>query len=75
MPSKISAKDEEIYKRIGKKIQEIRKEKGKTQEDIAETCGLAAKYIGFIEQGRKRPRLHILVKIAKSLDSDIKDLF
>lgn len=75
MPSKISSQEEEIYRRIGKRIQTIRSEKKLTQEKVAESTGLAAKYIGFIEQGRKRPRIHVLVGIAKALNVSIKDFF
>lgn len=75
MPTKISSEDAAIYRRIGKRIQQLRNERGLTQEKVAGTTGLAAKYIGFIEQGRKRPRIHILVSVAKALGCDIKDLF
>ncbi|MEK7202424.1 MAG: helix-turn-helix transcriptional regulator [Patescibacteria group bacterium] len=75
MPSKITPEEAEVYRKIGKRIQSIRNEKKMTQERVAEATGLAAKYIGFIEQGRKRPRIHILISIAKALNTSIKDFF
>ena len=75
MSTHVSAKENEIYKLIGKRIKEIRQEKGLTQEAIASKTGLAAKYVGFIEQGRKRPRIHILVNVASALGCNIKDFF
>lgn len=75
MPSKITSKEEQIYSKIGKRIQQLRNTKNMTQEDIAGKTGLAAKYVGFIEQGRKRPRIHTLVKISEALNCDIKELF
>lgn len=75
MPTKITSEESEIYKRIGKRVQQLRNERGLTQEKVAGSTGLAAKYIGFIEQGRKRPRIHVLVNIAKVLGCDIKELF
>ena len=64
---------EEIY--LGKKIRQYRKEAGLTQEVMAEKLGLSSKYIQFIENGRRRPSLKVVYKIAHILNVDICKLF
>ncbi|MDD4382962.1 MAG: helix-turn-helix transcriptional regulator [Candidatus Shapirobacteria bacterium] len=65
-----------VTKKLGKKIQRLRKEMGYTsQESFAETLGLSRTHVGHIEQGRKNPSMEVLVKIAKKLRVEISDLF
>ena len=62
-------------RQLGKTIQKLRKMKGLTQEEFAEKIGTGRTYVGYIEQGVKRPSLEMLDKIAKGLGVKIKDLF
>lgn len=64
---------EEIH--LAKKIRQYRKEAGLTQEVMAEKLGLGSKYVQFIENGRRRPSLKVVYKIAKILEIDICKLF
>jgi len=64
---------EEIH--LAKKIRQYRKEAGLTQEIMAEKLGLSSKYIRFIENGRRRPSLKVVYKIAKILGVDTCKLF
>jgi len=65
-----------VTKKLGKKIQRLRKEIGYTsQESFAEALGLSRTHIGHIEQGRKSPSMEVLVKISKKLKVDISELF
>lgn len=75
MPSKVCSDDAEIYRKVGKRVQNIRSAKNMTQETLAEKVGMSAKYIGFIEQGRKRPRIHILNRLAKALGTQLASFF
>lgn len=63
-----------VSKKIGKKIREIREEKGITQEKLALDAGLNRAYIGYIERGERNPSTQTLVKIAKALKTSPKDL-
>lgn len=63
----------EMY--LAKKIRQYRKEAGLTQEVMAEKLGLSAKYIQFIENGRRSPSLKVVYKIAKILRVDVCRLF
>lgn len=61
--------------RLGRKIQKIRKEKGLTQEKLAEKVGVSTTWIGYIETGYRRPNLKMIYKIARALDANVKDIF
>lgn len=65
-----------VSKKLGKRIQRLRKEAGYTsQESFAEALGLSRTHVGHIEQARKNPSMEVLVKIAKRLRVDIQELF
>lgn len=55
-------------KEIGKKIQELRKSCGMTQEQLAEKLGIDAKHLSRIEQGYHVPNYSLMQKLAKALD-------
>lgn len=61
--------------RLGRKIQKIRKEKGFTQEKLAEKVGVSTTWIGYIETGYRRPNLKMVYKIASALSIKVKDIF
>ncbi len=51
--------------KIGILIQEARKEKGLTQEELAEKCGTTKSYISKIENNIKEVRISTLKKIVE----------
>lgn len=53
---------------LGQKIREARKNKGLTQEKLAEIAGIGVMYLGEIERGQKMPSLKILCKVIEALD-------
>lgn len=58
-----------FYQDIGEKISNIRKEKGYSQNLLANKIGKkSASYINLIENGRRRVSLQGLVKIAAALN-------
>lgn len=61
--------DENINKYVGKRIQEIRKEKGLKQEYLAEKTGVKRPNISKYETGEIAIPLDILKKISKVLDT------
>lgn len=61
--------------RLGRNIQKIRKQKGITQEQLAEKVGVSTTWIGYVELGFKKPNLKLLYKIARVLEIKVKDLF
>lgn len=62
------------YKRLGEKIKELRKEKGLTQEKLAELAKVDPKSIISIETGKRNPTLKTINKIAQTLKSSLSQL-
>ena len=56
-------------------IKRIRKEKGISQEKLAEACNTATSYIGLMEIYKNVPKLSTIERIAKALDVDPLVLF
>ena len=56
---------------IGKKIVEIRKERGMTQRDLAARCGIAQSTVYRIEAGKFAVRLDLLESIANVLEKKV----
>jgi transcriptional regulator with XRE-family HTH domain len=64
-----------VYKKIGRKINQVRGEKKFTQEKLALDAGLNRAYIGYIERGERRPSIETVEKIAKVLKVHLYELF
>jgi transcriptional regulator with XRE-family HTH domain len=60
---------------FGKRLATFRKQKGITQEKLADIIGVHRTYVGFIEQGKRNPSIVNIYKIAKVLKVQLKDLF
>lgn len=61
------AAETKLLKAFGKRVAEIRRARGLTQEQLAEKADITPLSIAFIEQGRRWPRLVTLDKLAKCL--------
>jgi len=64
-----------VYKEIGKRIVSERKKRGMSQEKLSGASSIDRSHMGFIEQGRRKPTLSTLYKIADSLDMSLEQLF
>lgn len=62
-------------KLLGKRIKEIRKSSGFTQEELAEKINIDITTLSGIESGRHFPSLVTLEKIAKTLNVALTTLF
>ena len=60
---------------FGKRIKQLRREKGYTQEQLADRAGLHRTYIGSIERGEQNISLDNIDKIARALSTNITELF
>ncbi|GIQ67907.1 XRE family transcriptional regulator [Xylanibacillus composti] len=65
---------EEILKQVGARIRSLRKEKGMSQEDLAELIDTSHSYIGYVERGEQNITLLTLEKIATALGVEAKEL-
>ena len=60
--------------KIGNFLKELRKERGKTQEEIAELFGVSSRSVSRWENGNTMPELGIIVELADYYDVDIREL-
>ena len=60
--------------KIGKFIQELRKEKGLTQEQLAEQMGVARRTVSRWETGNNMPDLDILVELSDLYEVDLREI-
>ena len=60
---------------IGKRIQELRKKKGITQEQLSEVIDISPHYLSALERGVYNIKLETLVKILNSLDISADEVF
>jgi transcriptional regulator with XRE-family HTH domain len=66
---------EDIKSLLGKRIRNLRKQKGLSQEELGWKSELHFTYIGAVERGERNCSIMTLKKIAKGLEIDIKGLF
>ncbi len=64
-----------MRKKFGKRIRELRLEKGWSQEGLADELGLHRTYVGAVERGEQNISLDNIEKVAKRLGISIEELF
>jgi len=64
-----------IRKAFGRRVRDLRKSKGFSQEAFADTAGLHRTYIGSIERGEQNVSIDNIERIAKALRVDLTALF
>jgi transcriptional regulator with XRE-family HTH domain len=64
---------QDVERAISTRITVLRVERGMTQEQMAEACGLTKGYISKIENARIVPPIGTLVRIAHALRADVAD--
>ena len=60
--------------RFGEALRRLRRERGLSQERLAEAANLTDDYVGFIERGENVPTLTVILKLAKALSVDAAEL-
>jgi transcriptional regulator with XRE-family HTH domain len=71
----VAKRAEIVAKAVGKRIRELRKRKGWSQERLADESEMHRSYMWGIEQGRRNPSLRHLSRIAYALEVGIGTLF
>ena len=61
-------------RRFGKNLFQLRKDRGFTQERLAERADVELRYIQWLEAGRSWPSLQVLGRLKAALDCDWNDL-
>jgi transcriptional regulator with XRE-family HTH domain len=64
-----------ITKKFGERIKLLRKERGFSQEALAELCDLDRTYISSIERGLRNVALKNIETLAKALNVSLSKLF
>ena len=64
-----------MEKIIGKRIQEYRKKKGMTQEELSEIIDITPHFLSSLERGVYNIKLGTLVKILNTLDISADEVF
>ena len=66
---------DEVILRVGKRIGQIRREKGITQRQLGEDLGVAVTWISKIETKGSNLGIKTIVKIANALGVEAKELW
>lgn len=72
MESKLSVNREGYMKN---RLEELRKQRGIKQEDLASALEVSRQTIGSLENGRYNPSIILAFKIARYFDMSIEDIF
>lgn len=62
------------FKLIGKRIQEVRKQREMTQAELAALTDMSDSYISYIETAKKQASLESLVRISNALGITVDEL-
>jgi transcriptional regulator with XRE-family HTH domain len=60
---------------VARNLRVMRKQKGFTQEELADSAGINRNYVGQIEREEKSPTVDILEKLSIALEASAVDLF
>ena len=62
------------YGKMGKRIRQIRKAKGWSQDELSKRCGISMSFLGHIERGTRIMSLETFVSICQALDAGADEL-
>ena len=62
-------------KLIGRRIKELRKSKGLSQEKLAELAETSPNYLSRMERGTENPTLDMLIKLSNALEVEMWEMF
>jgi transcriptional regulator with XRE-family HTH domain len=66
---------EPLLKALGRRIRELRTERGYSQEGFADKCGVHRTFMGTIERGESNLSFQNIVKVTAALDVTLSALF
>jgi putative transcriptional regulator len=68
-------KSKDVMKLVKNKLEEIRKERGIRQEDLASELEVSRQTISSLEKGRYNPSIQLAFKIARLFNMSIEEIF
>lgn len=60
---------------VATNLRRARNARALSQEELADKCGLSARYVGSIERGKASPTITVIARVAAALEIDPRDLF
>lgn len=60
---------------LGARIKTLRKQRGWSQEQLAERVGISTQYVSNIERGKENPTLDLLLRLADGLAVSPTEMF
>lgn len=66
--------EKQVLKQFGDRIRKLRKDKGLSQEQLADEANIERSYMGTIERGERNPTLLKVYRIAKALKTKSSDI-
>lgn len=63
-----------VSKRFGEKLRRLRKERGLTQEQMADAFGIDRSFISDVERGARSMSLHMLEVVAIGMNLSLSEL-
>ena len=69
------SKKDRLLTGLGRRIKELRKDRGVSQEKLGEMSGLHRTYIGMIERGEKNITVYNLLLISEALQTNLETIF
>jgi transcriptional regulator with XRE-family HTH domain len=64
----------EVLRKLGENVRARRRERGLTQEDLAELLDISVAYVSLIERGWRNPPITTVCAIARALDVSPREL-
>lgn len=58
----------DMRKLVGRNFARLRREKGLTQEEVAERSGFSQQYLSSLERGRRNPTIITIYELAQALE-------
>lgn len=65
---------QEAQRILGDRVSEFRRERGLSQEALADVAGLHRTYVGSIERGERNPSLLNLLRLSHALNISVSEL-
>lgn len=64
----------DVRARVRLNMQRLRREKGLSQEELADLANIHQTYLSGVERGKRNPTITVLQRIAEALGVDIEDM-
>ena len=64
----------DVRERVGLNLQKLRRERGLSQEELADRANSHQNYHSGVERRKRNPTVTVLQRLAEALGADIEDL-